>query len=297
MTRPPCPYDIIEINPKNPVHMIALKKAYEEVYLARFTDPKVIEPYELWVDHISQSLSEDQQHIVLVGGNHLDDPKKMTVAGISVAVYYTQAGSGLLAYNATSPNITNDTTTRKENRPIGLGKMMVHRRINLLIERHKLMNDQRMKMGGDYTKNMSRDIRMIAAEIKNPSLKHVSNDGLDPDEREAGFLRNGATKLAFNYHASLVLLSYQVRRNLPPTLGDIKMFVEAMRACSMNYIAANATESLERLADFKGYHRFKENDPWSTRIVHGLPAGDVEMALDAQSRTVVSLPQRQLRRA
>ncbi len=273
MIRAACPYDIIEIDPKNPIHVQALDKAYNEIYLERFKDPSVIEPYELWLKHISISVQEKQQHIVFVGGENLDDPKKMKVWGISVAIYFPDIGIGLLAYNATHPDIL-----RSEN-IFGLGKMMMHKRKRALIERHRLMYPF---MNPDKAFN---EIRGIFTEIKDPSISNQVVDGICNEERASRFINNGGTKIPFNYaapllnekgdvqdgiNANMLLLSYQLnyRRMPPPRLSDIQAYIKIMFGGDETHEGfKSSSASLMSLLSHDKYV-INKLDPASTRITH-----------------------------
>lgn len=166
-------YQLANVTKDRPDLFPLLEKAYYEIYLPAFPDLNEQETLEKFHDLMNGALPEVGIIINLVGTN-LDDPKKAVVAGIGIANYYRNGGTGLLAYNAVHP----------DHKGGGIGNLLVRSRIEAL----KTMAQADGKK-----------LTAVFLEANNPVTARDKQDSMDPQERLKLFKKWGAQIVPVDY--------------------------------------------------------------------------------------------------
>ena len=158
---------------KDPLSRDILTAAYNEIYLPAFPIEDEREDLKKWLER-QENPNSLTNYLIIVVGDHLDDPQKRFIKGVSVGVYYTQEHVGLLAYNAVRP----------EGQGEGLGKKMV---------------DLRSRALCDLAKSRGHDLRGIFIDCNDPKKVSDGEDTLAPEKRLSIFRRWGAVRVPITY--------------------------------------------------------------------------------------------------
>ncbi len=205
-------HSTVTIDLTQPGHLELLKKAYNEIYVPAFPNDDERENLDLWTNKLkSKSRSSADKYVIIIAGNDLDDASACFIKGISVGIYYDDAQSGLMAYNAIRPECRNE----------GLGRQLVDARVEAL---HGIAASK------------GHDLKGIFLEAHDPV--HPCNNGYDSQKRVDKFESWGARKIDVDYiqpalagdkgkPRDLLLMAYPVN-GVYPTPGLTEEFLHAL---------------------------------------------------------------------
>ncbi len=165
----------VTVDLAQPGHYELLKKAYNEIYVDAFPDINEREELEIWVSKLkNKAQSASDSYAIILAGDNLDDPANAYIKGIAVGIYYDDAQSGLMAYNAIRPECQRQ----------GLGRFLVNERI---------------KAFEGVSKSKGHDLKAIFLEVNNPDKVETCGDSMDPKLRKATFEAWGARTVDVDY--------------------------------------------------------------------------------------------------
>lgn len=218
MENTPASYEILRIDlRKNPEQIHLLEQAYNEIYLAAFPIAEERQTLEYMKNCLRLETGAPREYVFVAAGTNLGDPSKARIDALGIGIYYKEAQTALMAYNAVRPGVR------------GLGRTMVE-------ERLKAFNEIAVREG--------HELRGIFLEVNNPDK--AVNDVMDPHKRIAAFRKWGAEIIPIDYTQpplspdtgkcdDLLLLNYPTPAGLRPSAKDTLAFLREM------YIACGKT--------------------------------------------------------
>lgn len=194
----------------NPAHRALLARAWHEIYLPAFPIDSERESLEK-MNRLLGASDIPVRMVVVVAGQHLQDPQTAALHAMSVAYYYPKSAVGLLAYNAVDP----------ARRAQGCGRKMV---------------DARIKALQGLAAADGRELTAVLIEVNDPAKVRPEEDVMDPARRMALFEKWGACVLDIPYVQpplevdavccdNLKLMAYPVAGVLPAP-SVLKNFIE-----------------------------------------------------------------------
>ena len=152
-----------------------LEQAYQELYLACFTDPDEQEDLEQYRTRLfdPQLPPPQPETHFLVAGESLDNPTSRVLCGMMIFELYRESSCGLLTYVAVAPHM----------RGRGLGRQLIQRAVSILTARC----------------SGSQGLRAIFAETHDPNLIDPADDAMSPHDRISVMRRLGAARVPVRY--------------------------------------------------------------------------------------------------